>query len=154
VAGVTYRIAVAGFRQESGNFRLDWQINPCTYRVSPLARNVSPNGAFRQRISVNAPAGCQWTATSDAPWITITSGSNGSGKGRVEFNVAANTVLEPISGTLTVAGQTVTIRQAAGRARIFSVDEGAPEPARWAPLPTTKPLPTPTPTPTVAPPRP
>jgi hypothetical protein len=41
-------------------------------------------------ITVLAGTGCTWNAISDASWITITSGSSGSGNGMVSFNVAPN----------------------------------------------------------------
>ena len=57
-------------------------------------------------------AGCAWTASSNASWLSITSGASGSGNGSVGFSVAANTG-GARSGTLTVAGQTFTVNQAA-----------------------------------------
>jgi uncharacterized protein (TIGR03437 family) len=47
-------------------------------------------------------------------WITIASGASGSGSGAVSYTVAANTGTSSRSGTLTVAGQTFTVTQAAG----------------------------------------
>jgi hypothetical protein len=41
-------------------------------------------------ISVALPQICSWTATTDAAWISITSGNTGSGSGTVSFSVAAN----------------------------------------------------------------
>ena len=38
-----------------------------------------------------ATAGCAWTATSSAPWLTVTSGASGNGNGTVGYSVAANT---------------------------------------------------------------
>jgi hypothetical protein len=50
---------------------------------------------------------------SNVPWITITAGASGSGIGGVSYVVAANTGAAR-TGTLTVAGKTVTFSQAAG----------------------------------------
>src|SRR5206468_8551883 len=52
------------------------------------------------------------TSTSDAAWITIKSGSSGSGDGRVGFNVTANAG-PARSGTMTIAGRTFTVNQSA-----------------------------------------
>jgi hypothetical protein len=50
---------------------------------------------------------------SNAPWLTVSSGASGSGNGRVEFGIAANTgPARP--GTLTVATRTVTVNQDSG----------------------------------------
>lgn len=60
-------------------------------------------------MSVIAPDGCAWTAVSNVGWITILSGANGSGNGTVTYSVASTTRAR--SGTMTIAGQTFTVRQ-------------------------------------------
>jgi hypothetical protein len=55
---------------------------------------------------------CSWTAVSNVAWITVTS-ATGSGIGQVNYTTAKNTGAAR-SGTMTVAGQTVTFSQAAG----------------------------------------
>ncbi|MGD0235529.1 MAG: BACON domain-containing carbohydrate-binding protein, partial [Syntrophorhabdales bacterium] len=51
-------------------------------------------------------------AASNASWITITSGSSGSGNGTVTYTVAANSATSSRSGTMTLGGQTHTATQA------------------------------------------
>ena len=63
-------------------------------------------------VAVTAGTGCAWTSTSHAFWLTITSGASGTGNGTVGFNVATNTATSR-TGTLTIAGQTFTVTQAA-----------------------------------------
>ena len=63
-------------------------------------------------VLVTAGTGCAWTATSNASWITITSGSSGSGNGTVNYSVAAYTGKpKKRNGTITIAGQTFSVRQ-------------------------------------------
>ncbi|HWP43423.1 MAG TPA: S-layer homology domain-containing protein, partial [Blastocatellia bacterium] len=62
--------------------------------------------------SFNVSASCNWTATSNVPWITVTSGS-GTGDGAVSYTVAANTSPSPRTGTITIAGQAFTVYQGA-----------------------------------------
>ena len=62
-------------------------------------------------ISVTTTPGCTWTATSNASWITVTSGSSGNGNGSVVYSVVANTGTSSRTGTLTIAGQTFTVTQ-------------------------------------------
>ena len=62
--------------------------------------------------SVTTGSGCAWTATSNASWIRITAGSGGTGDGGVTYAVDVNLTLGNRIGTLTVAGQTVTVSQA------------------------------------------
>ena len=64
-------------------------------------------------MTVTAPAGCAWTATSDVSWLTITSGASGIGNGTVEFEAASfpgnpSTIR---STALTIAGQAFTVTQ-------------------------------------------
>jgi hypothetical protein len=62
---------------------------------------------------VTTTAGCNWTATSNDSWITVTSGANGSGNGTVSYSVQANTG-PARTGTITAGGQTFTVNQASG----------------------------------------
>jgi Putative binding domain, N-terminal/Viral BACON domain len=84
----------------------------CTFQVSPLAHTVPPAGGTGT-VSVAAAAGCAWTATSDAPWLTISGGAAGSGSGVVTFTAAA-TNGPARTGTLTVADHRVTVTQSQG----------------------------------------
>ena len=52
--------------------------------------------------AVNAPEGCDWTATTEDDWIAITGEANGSGNGSVDFTVDANTTASERSGSITV----------------------------------------------------
>jgi hypothetical protein len=45
--------------------------------------------------------------------LTVTAGSTGTGTGSVTFAFTANTSMTPRTGTLTIAGQTVTVTQGA-----------------------------------------
>jgi hypothetical protein len=93
IAGQTYTISQSGV--------------PCSYVLSPTSEEVgasSGTGTF----SVTAPAGCQWTATSNAGFITTT--SSGSGNGTVSYSFSANSG-SPRTGTISVADQTFTLTQ-------------------------------------------
>lgn len=64
-------------------------------------------------VSVIAPNKCNWTAGSNVSWITFTSGSSGTGIGRVDYSVAANPDENQRTGTMTIAEQTFTVTQLA-----------------------------------------
>jgi hypothetical protein len=85
---------------------------PCTYALSSANANVAAT-ASTGSVNVTTAASCQWTATSNAAWITITSGASGTGNGAVAYSVTANSGAAR-SGTLTIAGQTFTVNQASG----------------------------------------
>jgi hypothetical protein len=82
----------------------------CTYSVSPTTVSVPPSGS-NGSIAVTTGSGCAWTATSSVSWITITSGGSMSGLGSADYSVARNQTTSQRTGTLTVAGRTVTITQ-------------------------------------------
>ena len=84
----------------------------CVVTIDPTTTFV-PAEETTGSVSVTVGAGCAWTATSNAGWLSITSGSSGSGSGTVVYQVAANTSAEPRTGTLTIAGQTFTVTQVA-----------------------------------------
>ena len=67
-----------------------------------------------QSTSVVTGTQCSWTATSTVPWITITNGANHTGMGSVSFQVTTNPTASARTGTLIVAGQTITVTQQAG----------------------------------------
>jgi hypothetical protein len=85
---------------------------PCTYALDPASQTIGAAAGAGAPIGVSATRLCRWTATSDAPWITITSGASGAGNGVVAFSVAANAGAAR-TGTLTIAGRTVAISQTA-----------------------------------------
>jgi hypothetical protein len=82
----------------------------CTYYIFPTSQSFSSAGGSGS-VNVTAPSGCPWTATSNASWITITSGSSGNGNGTVNYSVASNPSTTPRTGTMTIAGQTFTVTQ-------------------------------------------
>jgi len=62
-------------------------------------------------LHVVTTAGCAWTATSQASWITISGAASGSGDGHVHIAVAATLSVGGRAGTLSIAGTTVTVNQ-------------------------------------------
>ncbi len=84
----------------------------CTFSIAPTSQNFAAAGGS-DTVNVTAPAGCAWTAVSNASWLSITSGASGSGNGAVGYTAAANQTTSVRTGTLTIAGQTYTVTQAA-----------------------------------------
>lgn len=90
---------------------IDSVLLPGTATIFPSSQSAGAGG-LAGTVSVTAATGSAWTATSNASWIGITSGSNGSGSGTVAYSVAANTGTSSRTGTLTIGGQTFTVTQA------------------------------------------
>jgi N-acetylneuraminic acid mutarotase len=83
---------------------------PCQYSISPSSHSFTSAG-WTGVISVSAPGACSWTATSNAPWITVLSISTTNGSGAVTYSAAPNVNGNPRSGTVTIAGLTFTVIQ-------------------------------------------
>jgi hypothetical protein len=93
----------------------------CTYTVAPLNKAaVSAGESPIVNVSV-AGAGCSWTAVSNDSWITVTSGASGSTTGPVGLTISANTGGTARTGTVTIAGQTLTITQSGPGTCLYSV---------------------------------
>jgi uncharacterized repeat protein (TIGR03803 family) len=83
----------------------------CSYALGSTNASFAAAGGA-STISVITSNGCAWTATNDVNFITITSGSSGSGNGTVHYTVAANATSDSRTGTVTVAGNVFTVTQA------------------------------------------
>jgi uncharacterized protein (TIGR03437 family) len=83
----------------------------CTFTLAPTSQNIAASGG-NGSVNVTSQSGCNWTARSNSDWITISSGASGSGNGVVNYAVATNSGAAR-TGTLTIAGQTFTVTQAA-----------------------------------------
>lgn len=84
----------------------------CNYTLNATVRAVAA-AASNNNVAVTANAGCAWTAVSNVDWVRITSGAAITGNGTVNFSIATNPG-SARTGTLIVAGQTVTVNQASG----------------------------------------
>jgi hypothetical protein len=83
---------------------------PCTYQVVPMTVSEVLFSGEAKQIEVTTQAGCPWSAASAATWVAISSATNNIGSGQVSLKVAENTG-GARSGTLLIAGQTVTLNQ-------------------------------------------
>jgi hypothetical protein len=85
------------------------QLTGCTYSIKPTSWGFPAAGAA-DWVWVTATPGCFWNATSQANWLTITTGGAGYGSAITYFAVAPNGG-PPRQGTLTIAGLTFTAVQ-------------------------------------------
>ena len=64
-------------------------------------------------IGITAAGGCAWSATSNAPWLTITSSPpSGLGNGLLNYSVSANPGATQRTGSISIGDQTFTVVQA------------------------------------------
>ncbi len=84
----------------------------CEFSLRSSAATM-PFGGGANSAGVVTANGCGWTATSNAPFITVAPvSSSGTGTGDVNFDVQPNSTGTSRIGTLTIAGQTFTVTQA------------------------------------------
>jgi hypothetical protein len=86
------------------------QAGACNSSISPTNVTVGET-ATTGTVIVTASVGCAWNASSTASWLTITSGTTGTGNGTVNYSVAANPGGPNRTGTLNIAGNVFTVVQ-------------------------------------------
>ncbi len=110
--GSTPLSALVGEIQNTPIFTL--QVTPaiaCTYTILAGQPELRCFGRRRSSQRDCVRFRCGWVVAASASWIGITSATSGTGNGSVTYSVAANTGAAR-SGTLTIAGQRLTISQA------------------------------------------
>ena len=85
------------------------QAGVCNYTLAPTSASMAGTGGSGT-VTLTTGAGCTWTASSSASWITV-SPTSGTGADTVDYTVAANTPAGPRTGTIAIAGQTFTVTQ-------------------------------------------
>ncbi len=83
----------------------------CLYSVSPASASFTPAGGTGS-LSVTASSGCSWTASISDTWLSITSGSSGTGNGTLNYAIAENGSKCTRRGLISVAGSVFTATQA------------------------------------------
>lgn len=119
----------------------------CSYSASPPDRTFSAAGAS-SNFGVVAGTGCDWTASSSASWLTITSGSSGSGNGTINYTVDVNNTGSPRTATIDFGGPN---GQASHTVTQQSANPSPTPTVAPSPTPTVAPSPTPTPVTTPTP---
>jgi len=87
-------------------------LEPCAYAVSTSSVTAGPAAASANIARITTANGCSWSATSNVNWISIISDASGIGSANLEYQIQANPGAYSRSGTLTAAGQTITVTQA------------------------------------------
>jgi hypothetical protein len=80
----------------------------CNYMVSPTSLNISGG---THTITVTAPSGCAWSATTTAPWITFQGSASGSGNGTVTVQLTPNEGATARFAFINLAGWRVFVTQ-------------------------------------------
>ena len=86
--------------------------SPCRFSLSATTVSASASGG-KYAVDVSTGTGCDWAVTNALPWVNAWTGG-GSGSGTVPVEVQANPTSSSRTGTIDIAGQTLTVSQAAG----------------------------------------
>jgi hypothetical protein len=134
-------VRTATFSVGGQTVELNQSAAACRYswNVSGLSAGF---GGGPLQASLQTLTGCNWTASSDAAWLRITSGQSGTASGTVSVFAEANMGAQRIAH-ITAGGQSVTVTQ-----------ESAPAPVPPTPNPPGQPPPPQPPPPQPPPPQP
>ena len=86
------------------------QLGNCSFSIAPQSASFGSSGGSGN-VTLTVSDSCDWTAASNASWVTITSGPGGVGSATVTYQVAANGTGAMRISTLTIAGKTFTVKQ-------------------------------------------
>lgn len=84
----------------------------CTFTLGISSVSTQPTGGSVMVPVTASSSSCAWTASTSDGFITVTSGTSGTGSGSVHFDVASNTG-GARSGTVAIAGKTFVVNQSA-----------------------------------------
>lgn len=106
--GASFTVTAAG----ASTTYTSWGVPPptCTYIIDPTFASFGSGGVIAG-ATVNTASGCPWTAESNAGFVSILNGSSGTGPGTVTYSLSSTAF--PRSGTMTIAGLTFSVSQAA-----------------------------------------
>jgi hypothetical protein len=83
----------------------------CTYSISPSSGSFSSSGGTITILVTTSNSNCSWMAAENLSWVSL-SGTGGKGIGTVAITVIPNSGVAR-TGSVTIAGKTCTISQAA-----------------------------------------
>jgi hypothetical protein len=87
----------------------------CGYTASPTTVKLAASGAATG-VTITAPAGCNWSATTSAAWLLV-AGGVGSGSGTITLSATPNTTAKARTTTLNVGGTSVSVTEAASKGK-------------------------------------
>ena len=123
-ATISYTVAANTGAQRSGSIMVAEktyiisQDAACPVTISPTNKAFGAAGGS-DSISVTIGPACPWQATTETPWIHITSGANGTGNGTINYTVDSNSG-DARSGQIVAAGQTFLVQQSSSCSFAFS----------------------------------
>jgi Concanavalin A-like lectin/glucanases superfamily len=113
--GFNFQPSQTIFQNLQSNQTLNFSaVSNCSYTLSSLQQTVSASGGFAS-FDIMTNTGCPWEAKTNSNGFTVSSPLS-YGNGTISYFVEPNTGAARV-GTITVAGQIVTINQSAASAK-------------------------------------
>jgi hypothetical protein len=103
-------VAVNGAGTSYGN-DISFTTPMCAFTVSFSTQSFLAVGGSGTATVTASASDCSWTAGSNVSWMTIDSGSAGTGNGVVRYSVAGNPSPVLRTGQLTAAGKSILVAQ-------------------------------------------
>jgi len=95
----------------------------CVITITPPSGVIGAGGGPGTHTVAASSPQCAWTARSEADWMSIVDGAQGSGNGQVRYEARPNSG-PTRTGTLTIAGQAIVITQPSGCAYTLQPGSG------------------------------
>ena len=106
----TRRCNITGSSAGAGH-NVNATFTACTVSINPLGENFNWRaGAGNIAVTTNN-ASCNWSAISNANWITLSGATNGTGSGYVSYNVSTNFASSARKGTIEINNKLFTVFQ-------------------------------------------
>ena len=106
----TYKRQTDNTRHDYGQATSPDELHVCCVEFTPSSASFDSQP---HSSSVAVAAGCSWTATASAGWITITSGGLSAGDETISYSISENTTTSARTGYIDVLGVRHTINQSA-----------------------------------------
>jgi hypothetical protein len=108
-------VSVQGYSSSGSNYNLTISYkgieeSSCSYELSESSLTLSAD-ASSSLVELTTTEDCDWTAESNAAWLTIDSSSTGAGNATISFSASENTNGNSRSAILSIAGQSLTVTQ-------------------------------------------
>ena len=91
-------------------------LSKCEITLGTIGSTLPANGGTGS-VTVRTERECQWTATSQATWLTLSGGTTGQGDGTIQYSVGPN--VDPVqrTGAIVANDKRVELTQTAGECR-------------------------------------
>jgi hypothetical protein len=120
--GTSYyaRVAAVGASGSATSSPSNAFVFPCAYDVFPKTVTAAATGGVSS-LALTTGATCAWSSTSWASWLAVDPATT-TGSATIKLSIAPNATTQPRTGTVTVAGTSVSITESATPSCTFTLN--------------------------------